>query len=108
MARTYTNLLGSVSGAANESAELFTAEPGYVYVVRDVLFVSLDGAESILNLYRSTGGTARQLLYVTVPPLGTYHLDLRQVIPVSSSLSVFSSSTDWYVSVTGYQLVADS
>jgi len=106
--RPYTQLLGSASGVANQSVGLFTAQPGYVTIIRDILYACGSPAPTFLVLNRTTGTGTRTLIRCFVSDGDLFHLELRQVIPVGSTLTVIGLHQSWDISVTGYVLLDDT
>lgn len=107
MARPYTVLLASRrSTAIASNSPLFTARLNFVTIVRDVLFTNLEPAPQLFQLKLGTGPTAVIWLRTMVAVDSFLHLDLRQVVQPSASMTYDSGGALHALTITGYELEA--
>jgi len=72
-------------------------------VLRDIIFVGVNVSPSLFEVDIRTGSDVSPIIRTNVADGELFHLELRQVMPPSSSL-LFSTNhvTGWSVQVTGY------
>jgi len=101
----YTQLLGTHSGTGNLSDfPLQVAPVGFVTVVRDITIMVAATSPQTCGLYWISGSGVIFLLREQIGSSGTFHRDLRQVLPAGQTLYWSTSGDQHTIAITGYLL----
>jgi hypothetical protein len=101
----YTRRLAAMRVLHAEAQDLYQAPDTGTVVIRDVVLVNSSGAVlTAWQLYvRPLTKTGQFWLYTGLNvPVGTTHIDLRQVLELRETLVAYSSAADYSVAITGY------
>jgi len=109
MSQIYTQRFAGARLAGGVWHLLLTAQPGYVWVIRDLIFTNEQQTGAATYQFVIT---TRDDLGVTLasgletPALTSIHADVRQELLEDETLSIFSDAADFSVLVTGYKFTA--
>jgi len=105
VAAIYSKLLAAGQGVIAGTLLVYTAPPGVVVVVRDIVLVQSGPANQRLGLFALSGGQAGYITTIAaIVPLEQLHWDGRQVLRPGEQLYVTTTATllcFWRVS--GYE-----
>ena len=108
MAQAYTRLLARASGFGVVSgASLITAPTGYATVIRDILINCIGRVDQYVMLQVLAGETTTMFWRSNVSDYQPFHLELRQVLPPTNTLQLWTEGEPWSCFITGYQLYDD-
>lgn len=108
MSSAFTKLFGSVAPLPEDTYwGLYVAPEGKTSVIRDVTAVNTGAAliEQASIRVVAAGGSSWVFLWVGQLASGAaVHVDMRQVMPVGTTLEVHATEPGLHISVTGYEL----
>jgi len=104
MASAYTVLLGRARGFANSDIVIATIGSAQAVIVRDLVAMNVGETAESVHFYVRAGGENFHLAVLPFESGESVHLELRQRLGAGDELHVYSASSDWNASVTGYLL----
>lgn len=100
----YTVRFGLVDVPADVATTVFTALPGYAWIIRDVFVYQGPTPNAVFYLNLVAGSRTATLMRIGSSVEQVTHLELRQRMEVGDQLIAISQTGGARIVVTGYQL----